>query len=153
MGSVLDLFWVSFVLLTLFVCCCLFQVRHQEKVIYQRAVGTEQLLQGSRHSPELLEVKECMENAVSHMAWCSGWKSQESDLMVFMGPLQLRTFYDSMILLLLLWKGGQALEWAAQRGGGVQRTFGCCVEGHGLARTVDERRMVGLDDPVGLFQP
>ena len=37
--------------------------------------------------------------------------------------------------------------------GGVQGTFGCCVEGHGLARTIDEGRMVGLDDPVGLFQP
>jgi len=54
---------------------------------------------------------------------------------------------------------GQALEWAAQRGvgvtepGGVQRAFGCCVEGHGLARTIGEGRMVGLDDPVGLFQP
>jgi len=48
---------------------------------------------------------------------------------------------------------------AAQRGGGVtapggaQRAFGCCVEGHGLVRTIGERRMVGLDDPVGLFQP
>ena len=58
-----------------------------------------------------------------------------------------------------LWKGGQALEWAAQRGGGVtesggvQRVFGCCVEGHGLARTIGEGRMVGLDDPVGPFQP
>ena len=40
-----------------------------------------------------------------------------------------------------LGKGGQALEWAAQRGGGVtdpggvEGTFGCCVEGHGLVRT------------------
>jgi len=57
------------------------------------------------------------------------------------------------------WKGGQALDWAAQRGGGVtepggvQRAFGCCVKGHGLAGTIDEGRMVGLDDPVGLFQP
>ena len=54
---------------------------------------------------------------------------------------------------------GQAQEWAAQRGGGVtepvgvQRAFGCCVEGHGLARTIGDERMVGLDDPVGLFQP
>ena len=37
--------------------------------------------------------------------------------------------------------------------GGVQRAFGCCVEGHGLARTIGDGRMVGLDDPVGLFQP
>ena len=41
-------------------------------------------------------------------------------------------------------KGGQALAWAAQRGGGVtepggvQRAFGCCVEGHGLARTIGD---------------
>ena len=39
---------------------------------------------------------------------------------------------------------GQVLEWAAQRDGGVtdpggvQRTFGCCVEGHGLVRTIGE---------------
>ena len=30
---------------------------------------------------------------------------------------------------------------------GVQRAFGCCVEGHGLTRTIGEGRMVGLDDP------
>jgi len=35
----------------------------------------------------------------------------------------------------------------------VFKVFGCCVEGHGLARTIGEGRMVGLDDPVGLFQP
>ena len=37
--------------------------------------------------------------------------------------------------------------------GGLQRAFGYCVEGHGLARTTGEGRMVGLDDPGGLFQP
>jgi len=37
--------------------------------------------------------------------------------------------------------------------GGVQRAFGCCVEGHGLERTIGEGQMVGMDDPVGLFQP
>ena len=37
--------------------------------------------------------------------------------------------------------------------GGVQRAFGCCVEGHGLGGTTGEGRTVGLDDPVGLFQP
>jgi len=31
--------------------------------------------------------------------------------------------------------------------------FGCCVEGHGLVGTIGEGQMVGLDDPVGLFQP
>jgi len=56
------------------------------------------------------------------------------------------------------WKGGQALEWAAHRGGavtdtgGVQGVFGLCVEGHGLVRTVGDGWMVGLGDPVGLFQ-
>ena len=50
-------------------------------------------------------------------------------------------------------------ERAAQRGGGVtdtggvQRAVGCCVEGHGLARSIGDGRMVGLGDPVGLFQP
>ena len=37
--------------------------------------------------------------------------------------------------------------------GGVQGTFRCCVEGHGLMRTVGDGWMVGLDDLVGLFQP
>ena len=37
--------------------------------------------------------------------------------------------------------------------GFVQGAFGRCVEGHGLVRTTGEGRMVGLDDPVGLFQP
>jgi len=45
-------------------------------------------------------------------------------------------------------KGWSALGWAAQRGGGVtepggvKRAFGCCVEGHGLAGTIGEGRMV-----------
>ena len=36
--------------------------------------------------------------------------------------------------------------------GGVQRAFGCCVEGHGLVRTIGDGWMVRLDDSVGLFQ-
>ena len=53
----------------------------------------------------------------------------------------------------------KALEWAAQGGGGVtnpggvQGMFGHCVEGHGLMRTIGDGWMVGLGDPVGLFQP
>ena len=31
--------------------------------------------------------------------------------------------------------------------------FGRCVEGHGLLRTIGDGWMVGLGDPVGLFQP
>ena len=37
--------------------------------------------------------------------------------------------------------------------GGVQRMFGLCVEGHGLVRAIGDGWMVGLGDPVGLFQP
>ena len=56
-------------------------------------------------------------------------------------------------------KSGQVLEWAAQEGGrltnpgGVQGTFGLCVEGRegrGLMRTISGGWMVGLGDPVGL---
>ena len=56
-------------------------------------------------------------------------------------------------------QGHQPPDQAAQSGGGVtdaggvQRVFGCCVEGHGLVRTIGDVQMVGLDDPVGLFQP
>ena len=51
---------------------------------------------------------------------------------------------------ILLRKSGQALEWTAQGGGGVtnpggvQGMFGCCVEGHGLARTIGDVLTVGL---------
>jgi len=57
--------------------------------------------------------------------------------------------------ILLLWKGGQALEWAAQGGGwvtdpgGAQGTFGRCVDGHGLVRNIGHGWMVGMGDPVG----
>jgi len=56
--------------------------------------------------------------------------------------LDVRKYYFSE-------RDGQALEWAVQRGGGVterggvQRTFGCCVEGHGLVRTIGEGQMNG----------
>jgi len=57
------------------------------------------------------------------------------------------------------WGSGQALEWAAQRGdgvtdpAGVQGMFRRCVEGHGLVRTIGDGGIVGLGDPMGLFQP
>ena len=56
-------------------------------------------------------------------------------------------------------ESGQALEWAAQGGGGVtnpggvQGTFGHCIEGHGLVRTIGDGWIVGLAEAVGLFQP
>jgi len=37
--------------------------------------------------------------------------------------------------------------------GGVQETFGHCVEGHGLVRTIGDGWMVRLGDPVSLSQP
>ena len=49
------------------------------------------------------------------------------------------------------------MEWAAQGGGRVtnpgvvQGTFGFCVEGYGLVRTIGDRWMIGLDDLVGLL--
>lgn len=36
--------------------------------------------------------------------------------------------------------------------GGVQVTFGHCVERHCLVRAIDEQWIVGLGDPLGLFQ-
>jgi len=36
--------------------------------------------------------------------------------------------------------------------GGVQGTFGRCVVGHGLVRTIGDGWMVGLGVLVGLFQ-
>ena len=50
------------------------------------------------------------------------------------------------------------MEWATWGGGGVtdpgvQGMFGCCIEGHGLMRTIADGWMVGLADLVGLFQP
>ena len=35
--------------------------------------------------------------------------------------------------------------------GGVQGTFRCCVEGHGLERTIGDWQTAGLDDLLGLF--
>ena len=56
-------------------------------------------------------------------------------------------------------KSGQALEWAVQGGGGVtdpggvQATFRCCTERHGLVRNIGDMSMAGLDDLGGFFQP
>ena len=36
--------------------------------------------------------------------------------------------------------------------GGAQGMFRCCVEGHGLERTISDWWVVGLDDLEGLFQ-
>ena len=48
------------------------------------------------------------------------------------------------------------LEWAPQGGsgvtitGGVQETFRCCTEGHGLVGNIGDRWMAGLDCLTGL---
>ena len=65
--------------------------------------------------------------------------------------------YNSCITFLLQ-ESSQALEHAAQGGGGftipggVQEAFRCCTEGHGLVGNIDGRWMVRLDDLRGLFQ-
>ena len=51
------------------------------------------------------------------------------------------------------WNGLPQRGGGVTEPGGVQRAFGYCVEGHGLARTIGDGRMVGLGDPVSLFQP
>ena len=38
----------------------------ERKGLHQRAVGMEQAAQGSGHSPELLELKECLDTALRH---------------------------------------------------------------------------------------
>jgi len=51
------------------------------------------------------------------------------------------------------------LEQAAQGDGGVtipggvQETFRCCTEGHGLVGNIGDMWVVGQDDCGGLFQP
>ena len=56
-------------------------------------------------------------------------------------------------------QSGQALDWAAQGGGGVtvsggvQETFRCCTKEHSLVGDIGDRWMVGLDDLRELFQP
>jgi len=59
----------------------------------------------------------------------------------------------------LLQKSGQALEWAAQEGGGVtipggvQETFRHYTEEHGLVGNTGDRWKVGLDDLGDLYLP
>ena len=48
---------------------------------------------------------------------------------------------------------GCSERWWSTNPGGVQGMLGRCVEGHGLMRTIGGGWMVGLGDPVGLFQP
>ena len=66
----------------------------------QRAVGMEQPAQGSGHSPELLEFKECLDNTLRHRVWILDgpvW-SQELDSVFLVGLFQFRIFYVSMVL-------------------------------------------------------
>ncbi len=60
---------------------------------------------------------------------------------------------------LALQESGQALEWAAQGGGGVivpgsvQETFRCCTKVHVLVGNIEDKWTVELDDLGDLFQP
>jgi len=61
----------------------------------------EQAVQGSGHSPKLMEFKKHLDNAVSHRIWIldgSMW-SQDLDLMILLDPFLIMTFYDSIISL------------------------------------------------------
>ena len=85
-------------------------------------------------------------------------REQKSTIALFSQVLQLHL--DAIDVLNTTYShSSQAMEWAAQGGGGVtdpggvQGTFGRCVDGHGLVRTIGDRWMVGLGDAVGLFQP
>ena len=54
------------------------------------------------------------------------------------------------------WSGtgmGCPERWWSHQPGSVQGMFRRCVEGHGLVRSIGDGWMVGLGDPVGLFQP
>ena len=53
------------------------------------------------------------------------------------------------------WSGTGAAQGggAVTDPGGVQGTFGCCVERRSLVRAIGDGRMAGLGGPVGLFQP
>ena len=54
------------------------------------------------------------------------------------------------------WSGtgmGCPERWWSHRAWWCSKSVWMSTEGHGLARTIGEGRMVGLDDPVGLFQP
>ena len=70
-------------------------------------------------------------------------------------PGEIRVRYQEK----LLQESSQALEWAAQGGGGVtvsggvQEKFRCCIEGHGLVGNIGDIWTVGLNDLGGLFQP
>ena len=54
---------------------------------------------------------------------------------------------------LLSWRHASQGGGGVTDSGGVQGMFGHCVEGHGLVRTIGDGWMVGLGDPMGLFQP
>ena len=59
--------------------------------MHQRAVGVQQPAQGSGYSPELLELKECLDTAIRHRVWILGgavW-SREFDLVILMVPSNL----------------------------------------------------------------
>ena len=60
----------------------------------------EQPAQGSGHSPELVEFKECLNNALRHWVWIldGAVQSRELNLMILLSPFQLKIFCDSIIM-------------------------------------------------------
>ena len=70
----------------------------QGKVLQQKEVGMEQAAQGSRHDPELLELKvwAMLSDSGVWSSDCPMW-SQELDLLILLGPVQTEIFHDSML--------------------------------------------------------
>ena len=70
----------------------------RKRFFTERVVGHWGRLWCRGHGTEPAQVQEVLDNALRHMGWFLGgpvW-SQELDLMILMGPFQLRICYDSM---------------------------------------------------------
>ena len=68
----------------------------QGQVIHQRAVGVEQAVQGSGHSPKLPEFEEHLDSTLRHWVRTLGgpeW-SQELQSGILVGPLQFGIFQE-----------------------------------------------------------
>jgi len=79
-----------------------------------------------------------------------GFETLNTDVLQTLPPLCLKgQRYHWLKKFINFWKKSVKHRKVNQFG----RTWFINFEGHGLARTIGEGRMVGLDDPVGLFQP
>ena len=72
---------------------------HQEKVLHQRVLG-HRTGSPAGHDTELTEFKEHLNNALTHRVWILGGplQSQELDLVILVGPFQMRKSHDSIFV-------------------------------------------------------